>query len=149
MPAANTSPPVPMSNLLRLVYVSRPTRPVDEAFMEELLSQARTSNQLLGITGVLCSGRGYFVQVLEGQEGTLLTLYARILADTRHEQASLLSIGLSAKRAFSQWSMACIDGEALSPEIHTRLVSKALVDSDMSEQARLLQTALTTLRRAA
>ncbi len=117
--------------------------------MEELLSQARTSNQLLGITGVLCSGRGYFVQVLEGQEGTLLTLYARILADTRHEQASLLSIGLSAKRAFSQWSMACIDGEALSPEIHTRLVSKALVDSDMSEQARLLQTALTTLRRAA
>ena len=142
-------PPLAMSNLLRLIYVSRSTGAVDKPSLEGLLGQARARNEALGVTGVLCSGRGYFVQALEGPESNVLTVYASILKDGRHRDSALLNIGLTAMRAFSQWSMAHVDGESLSGELHSRLISQVLVDRDLSEPMRLLRGALKAVRRAA
>lgn len=138
-----------MSNLLRLVYLSRPTGTLDSGAIDTLLTQARERNPLLEVTGVLCSGRGFFVQVLEGPENNVASLYARILSDPRHRMPSLLSIGLSSRRAFAQWSMAHIHGHLLDEATHSKLLEKAMLNGDLSEQAKVLQATLQTLRQAA
>jgi hypothetical protein len=55
--------------------------------LEGLLDQARAHNAKVGLTGILCTGRGYFVQVLEGPENEVLKTYARILVDERHRDS--------------------------------------------------------------
>lgn len=138
-----------MSNILRLVYLSRPTATMDNEAIDTLLNQARERNPLLEVTGVLCSGRGFFVQVLEGPENNVVTLYARILSDPRHQLPSMLSIGLSSRRAFAQWSMAHIPGNLLDDATHSKLLEKAVMNGDLSEQAKVLQSTLLALRQAA
>ena len=137
-----------MSSLLRLIYVSRATGPVDTEFMDGLLAQARARNESLGLTGILCSGRGYFIQALEGPETPVMSLYGRILRDSRHKECSLLSIGMVSSRAFPQWSITLVEGEPLGPDLRIRLVNKVLLDRDPSEPVKLLQEALKSLRKA-
>jgi hypothetical protein len=137
-----------MSNLLRLIYVSRATAPMELPELESLLAQARTRNAEQEITGVLCTGRGYFVQALEGQETDVLKTYARILTDKRHRDSSLLSVGLVAKRIFDQWAMAHVDGNTLGADLHSKLVSQIVLERDLSDSLKVLQGALKTLRRA-
>jgi len=81
-------------------------------------------------------------------ESAVLPLYASILKDERHWQASLLSIELVAARAFSEWSMGNIDGDVLSADLHARLVSQTLVVRDTSASVKLFQRVLRSVRRA-
>ena len=137
-----------MSHLLRLLYVSRTTEAFEPSSINDLLEKAQMHNALVEISGVLCSGRGYFIQAMEGAESTVLTLYAKVLRDERHKEASLLSIELVADRAFPGWSMAHIDGDKLASDLHSRLVSQTLVTRDASASIRLFQSALKSLRKA-
>ena len=113
------------------------------------MNESRSRNEAAGITGILCSGRGYFVQALEGAETQVMSLYARILQDGRHHQSTLLSIGLVSSRAFPQWAMSFVEGEPLSGEFLARLVDEVLLDRDPSEPVKLLQATLKSLRKAA
>lgn len=137
-----------MPHLLRLTYISRAVGVVDKPFVAALLLQSRQRNAVLDIRGVLCTGRGTFVQSLEGPEANVITLYARILRDPRHRDVSLVSIGLAGSRSFAQWSMAHIEGDALSDGAHAALVQQAREEAGLSEQARLLQATFTALRKA-
>jgi hypothetical protein len=100
------------------------------------------------MTAILCSGRVTFIQALQGLENNVVTLYARIVKDTRHKQALPLGIELAAERAFAHWSMAHVEGEALSDEVHAKPASAAQVKRTSTEQAKLLQTTLFGLRKA-
>jgi hypothetical protein len=113
------------------------------------MNESRSRNELAGITGILCSGRGYFVQALEGPETQVMSLYASILRDARHQQSALLSIGLVSSRAFPHWAMACVEGEPLGGELHARLVDHVLLDRDPSQPVRLLQATLKAIRKTA
>jgi len=137
-----------MSNLLRLLYVSRATDVFDSSSINDLLGKWQTQNGVNEVTGVLCSGRGFFVQAIEGLESRVLQLYVQILKDERHQQVSLLSIDLVSARAFSGWAMAHIDGNTLSVEHHTRLVSQTSVVHDSNETVNLFQRVLKSLRGA-
>lgn len=138
-----------MSNLLRLVYISRSTGVLDSDDLERILAQARVNNAKVGLTGILCTGRGYFVQVLEGPENEVLKTYAKILVDDRHRSSSLLSVGLVSGRVFAEWAMAHIDGEMLGGEMHAKLVDLVILERDLSAPLKLLQGTLKALRRAA
>lgn len=135
-------------NLLRLVYVSRADGEIDSAMLDGILSVARRRNDTFGVTGVLCTGRGYFVQVLEGLETEVLALYGGILRDPRHQDISLLSIGLVASRAFPNWSMSHIDGSRLSAAALKRLTSKVAVERNPSASVKALQAAVQELHKA-
>ena len=137
-----------MSQLLRLLYVSRATALFEPSSINELMEKSQANNSFADISGILCSGRGYFIQAMEGREERVLNLYAKVLKDERHCGASLLSIELVETRAFPGWSMAQVDGNALSAEVHARLVSQKLVVRDASASILLLQGVLKSLRRA-
>lgn len=137
-----------MSNLLRLMYVSRATEMFESSSIDDLLGKWRIQNGLSEVTGVLCSGRGYFIQAIEGMESRVLTLYTQILKDERHAQVSLLSIELVSTRAFSGWAMGHIDGNTLRAELHVQLVSQIAVVRDSSATVKLFQRVLKSLRTA-
>ena len=83
-----------MPNLLRLTYISRAVSTFHDGELDLLLRNARERNKEFDVTGLLCSGRGYFLQALEGPESNVLALYTKILLDSRHVNSELLSIGL-------------------------------------------------------
>jgi len=130
------------------MYVSRATEASDASSLDDILEKSHVNNPRVGVSGVLCAGRGYFVQALEGMEDDVLSLYAHVMKDVRHQQVSLLSIGLVAERAFSKWGMAYVDGNDISPELHARLVRQTMVSSDVSASGKLLQSVLRSLRRS-
>jgi len=137
-----------MPNLLRLLYASRATDVFESSSINDLLGKWQTQNAMNEVTGVLCSGRGFFVQAIEGLESRVLQLYVQILKDERHQQVSLLSIDLVSARAFSGWAMAHIDGNTLSVEHHSRLVSQTSVVHDSAATVNLFQRVLKSVRGA-
>lgn len=99
----------------RLIYRSRDRIPQDrrKVALGELFSQARSNNKERDITGALLVSEAWFVQALEGEEGAVRSLYARIEADARHEGVELIEASEVVDRVFSRWAMAKIaeDGE--------------------------------------
>jgi hypothetical protein len=138
-----------MPHLLRVIYTSCAVGTIEPALLEALIDESRSRNEKSGISGILVSGRGYFVQALEGPETHVIPLYASILRDARHQQSAMLSVGLVASRAFPQWAMALVEGDPLGVELHDRLVGQALLDRDPSEAVKLLQATLKAIRKAA
>jgi hypothetical protein len=78
-----------------------------------LLVIARMYNQNAGITGALVYGEGQFIQVIEGEEEAVRSLYDTIVRDPRHTSILKLADKPIAERTFSGWSMAFRE---LSPE---------------------------------
>lgn len=92
-------------NVFQLVYESEAARPMRSADLRELLRQSREKNQRLGITGVLLFKAGGFIQVLEGDEEAVRSLYATICDDARHEDVETLLTALVTHRVFPDWTM--------------------------------------------
>ena len=70
-----------------------------------LLNQARTRNERLGITGMLLYSDCRFVQALEGEKETVLSLYKDIQDDARHYNLTTLAENSISKRMFPDWTM--------------------------------------------
>lgn len=129
-----------MSSLFRLIYVSRAVSAPDSVSTDALLRQARERNDELNLTGVLCTGRGHFVQLIEGPQINVIDLYSRICRDERHRGAELVSVALAEERAFPKWSMGHIEGELLGESTHKKLVGMAVLEYKLAEHAKLLQS---------
>jgi hypothetical protein len=93
---------------VRLLYVSRSNGPQTTTVTRSILEQAKTHNAAQGITGVLCQGQGFFLQVLEGPRSAVNALYRRIVADMRHKDVEMLVFEDIHERRFERWSMALI-----------------------------------------
>jgi hypothetical protein len=104
-------------HLVRLIYVSRFASGLNRKDLENILRVSRALNRKKGITGVLCYSPGLFLQCLEGPREAVNELYARILADRRHRQPTLLSYEDIHVRMFERWSMAYVRTEDLSAEV--------------------------------
>lgn len=91
---------------IRLLYVSRAVGPQTTTVTARLLAQAQAFNQAHAIGGVLCQGQGLYLQVLEGERSAVNRLYARIVADPRHQDVELLSLEEVTARRYPNWSMA-------------------------------------------
>jgi hypothetical protein len=96
--------------LVRLVYASRAAAPIQEGVVDSILAQSRKNNPQEGITGVLCICQsGVFMQVLEGGRDAVNRLYARVIADPRHQDVTLLAYGEITARRFAGWRMGRVD----------------------------------------
>jgi hypothetical protein len=102
---------------VRLIYVSRAKGPQTTTVTTSILQQAQVHNKVQGITGVLCQGQGFFIQVLEGERSPVNTLYRRICGDMRHKDMELLRYEDISERKFSQWSMALVKLSADDPMV--------------------------------
>ena len=94
--------------LTRLIYISRAVGPQTTTVTTQILETARSYNKAHNLTGVLCQGKGLYVQVLEGERSVVNGLYKRIVADTRHEHTEIVHFGEIDTRQFKDWSMALV-----------------------------------------
>ncbi len=94
-----------------IIYVSAAMKPMDAAALESLLSFSREKNIEKGLTGMLIyrystdGKKGYFIQMLEGDELEVRALYDKIKRDKRHHTILLLAEGEIEGRMFSEWAM--------------------------------------------
>lgn len=97
--------PVSSVPLFRLVYHSQATCLLCPAALTTLLNKARVDNHYLLLTGLLLYADEQFMQVLEGPEPALTTLYEKIKADSRHYEVRTLHYAPIERRAFPDWRM--------------------------------------------
>jgi Sensors of blue-light using FAD len=110
-----------MNEIASLVYLSR----AGEVFRkrdsrQQLKIRAQTENMKHDITGLLIYSEGIFLQIIEGTNTTIDSLYAKISHDPRHSELDLLTRTVSATRMFSKWSMGIVETEDL-PDLHVSL----------------------------
>jgi hypothetical protein len=98
-----------LGEVFSLLYLSASTVEFSADDLKELLRKARENNSGLQVTGMLLFKGGNFLQVLEGEQETVLALYRKIYRDPRHNQITILFQGSSDKREFPDWSMGFHD----------------------------------------
>lgn len=89
----------------QLIYTSSATRALDDFALREIAQSSSFNNQELGITGLLLFHEGSIMQVLEGDEMSVYSLYARVKRDLRHTGCMILSARTAPQREFSNWFM--------------------------------------------
>lgn len=89
----------------RLVYSSRSTGPFDRAELAQILATSRRRNADEGVTGLLLYSDRTFLQLLEGEEPAVRAAYARISADSRHDEVTLLVDRPVDERECPDWAM--------------------------------------------
>jgi hypothetical protein len=97
------------------LYASRAAAPADSAAVSAILQQSRRHNPPAGITGVLCHSERLFLQVLEGGREQVNRLYARIMADPRHTDITLLHYTEISERRYAGWTMGQTNLDKLNP----------------------------------
>ena len=90
----------------QLIYSSQATVPMSVAELEEILVDARAGNEKRNITGALVYIDGIFLQVLEGERETVLSLMRSIEKDTRHHSVKVFHQAEVDRPTFGNWRMA-------------------------------------------
>jgi hypothetical protein len=91
--------------LAHLAYVSVRKKNCTQEEIDTILASCKTNNGPLDITGVLLYSDTKFIQYVEGESSSLMTLYDKIKKDTRHERAVMVSYGPVQSRIFPSWQM--------------------------------------------
>ena len=89
-----------------LVCVSSATSPFSDEQLRALLEQSRRDNAASDISGMLLYKGGNFMQLLEGNESRLTSLYHKIATGPRHSGSMVLLKSHAVTRMFADWSMA-------------------------------------------
>lgn len=90
----------------QILYFSFSTDPGNEADLAHILQQSRHNNAIDGVTGLLWSDGAHFIQVIEGPDASVELTWARIQADARHHQITVLIDGPVSAPEFGTWTMA-------------------------------------------
>ena len=106
----------PNTNLFEYIYASAATQEVATRDLMELLRRARENNTRLIITGMLLHHEGSFIQILEGPENSVQSLFEIISRDERHTNILLLSKRMVEERSFGDWGMGFADTGCLGRE---------------------------------
>lgn len=114
--------------LVRLLYTSRSKDPLTPAAVDALLAQCRSSNPVLGITGVLCFCGDVYMQVLEGGRAAVNELYNQISKDTRHTDVTILNYEEVTHRRYGSWTMGRVNLEKVNPSLLLKYSERAELD---------------------
>ncbi len=91
--------------LVSLLYISRATPQFRDEELPALLASATVRNEQRGITGVLLSYAGRFMQVLEGPQPVVQACFDRISRDPRHGPVVQVALEPIEARRFPSWAM--------------------------------------------
>ena len=138
----------PGKPLFQLIYVSAARPGLSEAEIERILSAARAHNPARGITGLLLFLEDAFLQILEGPEAEVRSLFDRIRMDPRHRQVLCLVTQAIPAREFQDWSMGY---DRLEPSAETgplfRLTREALAGVLPDGVSETILTLIRTFQR--
>ena len=101
-----------MIQLTAMLYISSASPSLSDEDLYDILKVSRINNERANITGVLCSGGGYFIQIMEGPQKEMLQGYLRILDDPRHHDCLLIGLVPIKERKFKDWSMGHINASS-------------------------------------
>lgn len=93
------------NDIYQLLYLSSACAHFDQGALLNMLTKAREKNHSLGITGLLLHNNGNFLQLIEGPEENIHTLFDSIRQDTRHQDIIILFQETTHVRLFTEWSM--------------------------------------------
>jgi hypothetical protein len=101
--------------LHRLFYRSRQRLPAAadlDVEVRRIIAASIRRNRSIGLTGLLLTVQGHFIQALEGDLDAVRATYARISLDPRHHDLRIISQGPAMQRLFGEWNMCA---RALAP----------------------------------
>jgi hypothetical protein len=98
-----------MDALFQIIYTSTANGLIGNEELKEMLKGSVQRNKRAGITGLLLFKDGCFMQVLEGEEATVKTLFSKICRDRRHRNIMPLIQETIRKRQFPDSAMAFPD----------------------------------------
>jgi hypothetical protein len=139
--------------LVRCLYASRPTRPLDGDVLDRILAQSRKNNPPKGVSGLLCVAETLFLQVLEGGRDEVCDLYNTIVRDDRHEHVRLLIYTEIDERRFGAWTMGRVNIDRLNPSLLLKYFKRAELNpfegsgqASLSLLVELVDSAAITMR---
>ncbi|HWE02455.1 MAG TPA: BLUF domain-containing protein [Tepidisphaeraceae bacterium] len=129
-------------SLIRLMYISDAAVKIVDDELSALIAAASLNNETLGITGLLLYSGGHFLQVLEGEELRVNSLYSRIVLDPRHTQTRQIMLKRIESRVFPHWGMQLVNTNQSAKldrdRIDTALVRIRLSQGDSASDALTL-----------
>ena len=136
----------------RILYISTARDGFDEAALDGILRSSRRNNAAVGVTGLLVVGGRRFLQVLEGPEEAVASVFERISRDPRHFAVVRLSRKTIETRTFGEWAMGYrsarkIDADGQQRDL--RAIVQHLVEPIDDALLRAEFTELATLHAAA
>jgi len=134
-----------------LVYVSSAAGQFSKTELIDLLEKSRKNNAALNVTGILLYRDGNIMQVLEGEEETVWSLFGKIERDPRHSGVLILTKGRTEQRQFPDWSMAFRDLD--SPEVrelpgYSEFMNTSLTDPEFQSNPGRVHKLLATFRKS-
>lgn len=118
--------------LSQLVYLSIRDTSCSNEEVSQILEASVANNGKRDITGVLVYSQTKFLQVLEGNQHHIMTLFDQIKKDQRHSNALLLSAKQIDTRYFPSWQMV---GKAIDTETYDFLTA---MEEDEKKEFRAL-----------
>ena len=91
--------------MLTIAYSSTVNVDISDDELASILIRAREKNARLQITGALLHRNGRFIQIIEGPDDAVRSVYASIVADPRHRNIHLVADERIAVRRFPAWTM--------------------------------------------
>ena len=93
----------------RITYVSRASKPISQATLDEIAIISTENNGRANVTGILLSGGDFFFQILEGEAEAVDCALDRISKDSRHCEIQILKVeNDTINRQFPDWSMQTV-----------------------------------------
>ncbi len=89
-----------------LAYHSFATDSFTKSDFSDILSTSRFHNKLKDITGILLYHEGNILQLLEGDEDSVIKLFNKIKLDSRHNNITKIISGISTAHNFPDWPMS-------------------------------------------
>ena len=134
-----------------LTYVSSAVTPFTPSELVELLATSHENNAKSNISGMLLYKDGNFMQVLEGDEDVVRTLYDKIGRDRRHRGLLTLIQGPLAERQFPDWSMGFRNlntADVLAMPGYSEFLNTPLTDPRFASDPTRCQKLLTTFKKS-
>lgn len=97
--------PDPVTGLFQLVYVSTALTQ-KRSDLAELVREAAARNRRLELSGLLLSGNGQFVQLIEGRREQIVRVYRKIRNDPRHTEIHIVHWGQATAPLVAEYAMA-------------------------------------------
>ncbi len=139
--------------MIQLVYISSTRQLLTGDEIARILTQSRSNNAAVGVTGILLYKGGNVLQVLEGEKDSVQQTFDRIEKDPRHFGVVILYEKELAAPDFPEWSMAFSDPQAEGAKCmdgYNAIMEKAKDGQDIpsSDAEKLVQMFVERMRGA-
>lgn len=104
-----------MIQTTRLIYASRMSPSVADDLprtIADIMCKSAPNNAATGVTGMLLSHAGYFLQALEGTKIAVSATFEKVSSDPRHSDVKIIGHVNCDARLFGKWDMCA---RSLSP----------------------------------